>query len=180
MNTCISVFDRADVPAFSIIRVSALACALALFVSLTAIVGASAQSCPELTGLWPYSCAFDLALDGDHVYVTSFIGLVVLNVGDPENPTVAGKTILPDWAKWVEANSDFAFVSGYFPGLAVIDISDPTQPEVSGWYTPADESECGAMAVDGSYVYAISKGDPGIWILDVSDPAHTAEAGSET
>lgn len=89
--------------------------------------------------------------------------------------TMANTGQIGGWRNDLTAAGNYAFVNeGY--GLTVFDISGSV-PQHVGQVTVADEAV--RLWAAGDYLYAISAGDPGWFgIVDISDPAHPAVAGS--
>jgi hypothetical protein len=140
----------------------------------------------------------DVAISGDYAYVASgtFSGLRVLDVSNPAAPVEIGYAINGDpppagaaWmARRVSVSGNFAYVL-YFDGLFtytnfrlyVYEVSNPRAPRQMGYVRLPDD--CLSLAVQNNYAYVTATGNIqnpflGLKIIDISDPAHPAEAGS--
>ena len=103
-----------------------------------------------------------------------YIGLRIIDVSDPTNPTEVGFYDTPGDIRDVYVSWNYAYVADGSPGLRIIDVSDPTNPTEVGFYdTPG--YACGVY-VSGSYAY-VADGSPGLRIIDVSDPSNPTEVG---
>jgi hypothetical protein len=124
--------------------------------------------------------ASSVALSSQYAYVASQdSGLVVVDITDPSAPIKVGSLNLGSERGIDIAVSDtVAYVSCYSK-LAIINIRDPAHPSLIGWwyssYYPFDAMR--NVVKQGNYVY-LADFDCGIWVVDVSDPAHPVAAGS--
>jgi len=112
---------------------------------------------------------------GDYAYVSCWdSGLVVVNVSDPANPSLAGGIETSPGHAWdAHLQGEYAYIADdYLGGLMIADISDPVQPVIVGCYdTPGWAYN---LEVDGNYVY-MADGHTGYFqIIDVSDPTNPA------
>jgi hypothetical protein len=103
--------------------------------------------------------------------------LEVIDVSDPESPTIVGVTDIP--AAWrVAAAGDHAYVLGEssgIAGLSVVDITDPQNPLVVGLVNlPGEPAN---VMVTGGHAY-IAGGEQGLLVVDVSDPPNPVIVGS--
>ncbi|MFQ5510622.1 MAG: FlgD immunoglobulin-like domain containing protein [Candidatus Krumholzibacteriia bacterium] len=120
--------------------------------------------------------ATEVAVSGDYAYVASgSVGLKVIDISDPINPTLAGQFNTPDFAQGVAVSGDYAYVCDRGGGLRVIDITDPTQPvEVADIALYAFANN---VAISGNYAYvAVWAG--GLHVIDITDPTNPRRAGN--
>ncbi len=117
-----------------------------------------------------------VAISGDYAYVADVsLGLRVIDIADPTNPSHAGSYDTPGYAWSVAIAGDYAYVADEASGLQVIDISDPTVPSLAGSYdTPAAAY---GIAIAGDYAY-VADWTSGLQVIDISDPTNPALAGS--
>ncbi|MDD2837200.1 MAG: SdrD B-like domain-containing protein, partial [Methanothrix sp.] len=98
----------------------------------------------------------------------------IIDVSDPNNPTLAGSYDTPGIANDVAVSGSYAYVAD-ISSLQIIDVSDPIHPFLKGsCNTPAN-----GVAVSGSYAYVSSRAGSGaLQIIDVSDPSSPSIVGS--
>jgi hypothetical protein len=96
----------------------------------------------------------------------SGVGLVVLDIDDPSEPSGIAEVEIPDIALDVEVAGGFAYVAARSGGLRVVDISDPANPFETG----AEDGFAYArrLSVQGDYVY-VTELQSGVRVVDVSD-----------
>ena len=114
----------------------------------------------------------DVYVSADYAYVANGIGLSILDISDPTNPTEVGLYELP-WTNGVFLSGIYAYVVTTEVGLCIIDVSDPTDPTEVGC---CDTYNChGSVCVSGNYAYVgvqCVQNRQGLAIIDVSDPAN--------
>lgn len=115
----------------------------------------------------------DVFVQGDHAYVISDRGLLILDVSNPAQPIECSSVpiLVP---MHVYVCGSYAYVTGVGLGLKVIDVSDPFRPIEKG-VTNSPYGE-GGLYVSGSYAY-ISAVDFGLRMIDISDPEAPEEIG---
>jgi hypothetical protein len=110
--------------------------------------------------------ANDLYVSGSYAYVAGTSGLHVIDISDPQNPTIVG-FVGTHWAADVHISGSYAYVADNINGLRVIDISDPQNPIIVGSVdTPGNATE---VYVSGSYAY-VADWHMGLHVIDISDP----------
>ena len=123
--------------------------------------------------------AFGVFVQGDYAYVADALGLRVLNVADPANPSMAGSCDMPgggaDEALAVHVSGDYAYVAQMQRGLQVIDVSNPANPFIIG--TCDTQGTARGVYVSGDYAF-VADGWSGLQIVDVSNPASAYLRGS--
>lgn len=119
----------------------------------------------------------DMAVLGGHVLLAhGYHGLVVVDVGIPSEPRMAGQ-LCGGWTHDIEVAGHHAYWlyrSGWRSGLRISDISDPANPTVIGCYETDDWLR--KIAVSGSHAFVASE-DAGLRVIDVADPSSPLEAG---
>jgi len=106
-----------------------------------------------------------VAVVGNYAYVADGSnGLVIVDVTNPEAPTLKGSydTAGTSWGVAVAGN--YAYVADWDNGLVVIDISDPEAPTLKGSYDTAGNSH--GVAVAGNYAY-VADGSDGLVIFNI-------------
>ena len=96
-----------------------------------------------------------------------------MNVLYPANPWVEGVRV-GFWATDVYVTGNYAYVTGWDSGLRILDISDAAHPTVIGSYTT-----CCPFAVFVAGNYAYINAQPGLLILDISNPANPILCGRD-
>lgn len=123
----------------------------------------------------------DVSVQNGFAYVADDLGgMEVIDVNDPLNPFIAGYVYLPDAAKAVDVEGDYAYLANYiFGGVEMIDISFPANPILAGYYKPSGVFALG-VNVDGSNAY-IADGIGGfqiydnLIITDIQNPEYKAD-----
>ncbi|MDK9699582.1 MAG: hypothetical protein OEM52_05510 [bacterium] len=110
------------------------------------------------------------ALSGSYAYVASEdLGLRIVNISDPSNPSVVGSYDTPGMANGVAVSGNYAYVADGLSGLKVIDVSVPSNPQLVGGYdTPGNAVN---IAVSGNYAYVAEQYN-GLQIIDIGNPTN--------
>lgn len=99
-------------------------------------------------------------------------GLLVVDVREPRNPSLATTLALPGNANDIVLAGDLAYVAAGEAGLHVVDVSTPQEPQALGsGDTPGTAI---ALRVVGDLAY-VADGSEGLQVLSVEDP--TAPVG---
>lgn len=126
-----------------------------------------------------------LAVEGAYAYVAAGKGgLQVIDISDPEHPTVISYYLTEGYAQDVAVANGHVYLastpvwdgSGWNgSSLHIVDVSDPANPKQAAVYdTPGWEF---GVAVTGDMAF-VADGDGGLRILDVSDRAAPKEIGA--
>lgn len=99
-------------------------------------------------------------------YLNSF--LQVIDISDPENPSLAGKCSIPGGAWELDMKDDFLFVSNNEGGILAVDVSDSKNPTVVANLNTGGNSY--DIAINGDYGY-IADGFAGLAILTLQKKA---------
>jgi len=116
------------------------------------------------------AAAFDVALmDGGGVAVAwGSDGVVVVDTGDPDAPSVLGQVAAPGSAVDVFVAGSLVYVADDEVGLLIVDVSDPSRPTLLGVEnTPGEAS--GVVAA-GPLAYVADR-QLGVRVANVTDPA---------
>jgi hypothetical protein len=121
----------------------------------------------------------------DHVYLTEYPGLLVIDVSDPSRPVEVAAYEDQFLSRGLAMAGDHIYVSSGFysdcrdtthhGGLQIVDVSAPAYPMWAGNY--AVPAATGNVEVAGSYTY-VDAGADGLRIIEVSDPANFADVSS--
>lgn len=123
----------------------------------------------------------NVVVQGDYAYVAGWTGLLIVDVSDPVQPTVADSHYTPGNAHNVavvagdlQAHPHAYVADGYF-GLRTFDVSTPTAVVDRGSYGIATVTR--DVAAGKGHIY-VSNDLEGLWVLDVSIPAAPAKPRS--
>lgn len=117
-----------------------------------------------------------VALYGSYAYLGVGPYIVILDVSNPANPVVIGRTEpLPAVVNNLTVRDGYAYVADRDGGLRIVAVSDPAHPVEVGFYNPG--VLIWDVAIAGNYAYTVTKGDDRLRIIDISDPAHPVEVG---
>ncbi|MDB4785229.1 DUF5011 domain-containing protein [Akkermansiaceae bacterium] len=119
--------------------------------------------------------AGEVVVDGNYAYVADGQqGLTVVNVSDPESPTLAGN-YNPSWDIGdVAISGGYAYLANQSGGVRVVNIADPSNPTEVAQY----DTEGSARGIDVSGDYAYVADGSGLVILDVSNPSAPVLVGT--
>jgi hypothetical protein len=110
-----------------------------------------------------------LCYKGNDVYIVNASRLEILDISNPENPTLKGGINFTAEAKEIAAHGDFAYVGGT-DGLKILDISDPANPSI---IHQKDYNEpIIRISVKRNLLYMIGEYRTELRILDISNPYH--------
>lgn len=115
--------------------------------------------------------------------MTSNNPVMVMDISDPENPSLSGQYNSPVMTNDLEVRENYAFVSCWWDGIRIVNITDPANPvlvsHAMGWTSGGTPGVtfCYAQALDveDNYLYIIDYGPfegedtRGLYILDISD-----------
>jgi hypothetical protein len=127
--------------------------------------------------------ALDICLAGDYALVAAENdGLVIIDINDPEHPTLISTLNLgaSSPANGVISAGAYAYIAAGDAGLVVVDISDPTAPVVAG-ANAYDGGNAWKIALSGSYAYVAynSSNFGGVRKFNISNPASPAHVASK-
>ncbi|MDB4542027.1 tandem-95 repeat protein, partial [bacterium] len=120
--------------------------------------------------------AREVVVDGNYAYVADGQqGLTVVDVSDPESPTLAGNyDPYPDIGD-VAISGGYAYLANQSGGVRVVSIADPSNPTEVFQYDTAGSAY--GIDVSGNYAY-VADGGSGLIVLDVSNPSAPVLVGS--
>ena len=123
-----------------------------------------------------YGTANSVTTSGGYAYIgDDSRGLVILNIKDPANPTLAGNFNTGGFVHDVTTSGDYAYVADGTSGLTIINIEDPTYPTLAGNYdTPGNSRD---VTISGNYAY-VADGANGLTIINIEDSTNPTLAGN--
>ena len=147
------------------------------------IVNLPDTSSSDLTLVGTYSTPYDTSeigvvavdVDGIYAYIVVRDSLMIVDVSDPANPSLAGSFIAPGRTYDVSVSGDYAYIANGAYGLLIVDVSDPASIDSAGCFDTPDTAR--AVFISGNYAY-IADGNSGLIIVDISNPANPSEVGS--
>jgi len=141
------------------------------------ILDIAIPSSPTLTIQYPISgTAQALDIVGNYAYVADYAGgLQVIDISNPQAPSISGALGLPSSARHVAVANGFAYVVGSSSNnVYIVDVSAPMTPTLTATY-PLTTSVYGIDAV-GNYAYLAQNG-VGLHVVDVTSPTLPTVAG---
>ena len=121
---------------------------------------------------------WDLVVDGDYAYVAnSFVGLVVVDLANPDLPVVRGSYEVVSQGQTVSVAlaDNVVLTTNNQTGLNAFDVSDPASPRLmSEWLTGGYSRDVAGL---GSLALVADQPD-GLWVVDVSDPSDPVDAST--
>jgi hypothetical protein len=129
----------------------------------------------DTTGGWVFHVL------GDYAYVINDNGLDVVDISNPSAPHPEGNYDTPGNARDVHVVGQYAYVTDESAGLQIVDVSNPVSPTLESTCSLSGTVE--GVYVSGSHAYVTTLiGDfaaDNLRVVDVSDPLHPQEVGSE-
>lgn len=131
-----------------------------------------------------YNGAYDVVIDGNYAYITSFNSdrVVIVNVSNPAVPTFVSQiinnagTIRLDGAAGIVKDGNYLYVaSNVSDALQVIDVSNPATPTAAGQVLNTATTQLnGARWITkfGNYIYITADTSDWLTIIDVSTPTN--------
>jgi hypothetical protein len=127
----------------------------------------------------------NLSVTNNRVYISvggnTGLHLVTLDVTNPASPSLLANALVSGYLAAVSGNLAYLTDDLFFGNLQIWDISDPSNPLLRS--TPPLTVK--KVQIVGGLAYVIDTSYPfgpqnGLWILDISDPAHPSIRGSYT
>jgi len=124
----------------------------------------------KIIGSCDLSRAYDVSLSDHYAYVASGgSGLAIVDVSDPESPTIVGNCDTTGSAEDVFISGNYAYIAdGFNEGLAIINISNPQSPSIASVYD--NIKYAAGVAVEGNYAYVADEDSSGLKIINISNP----------
>ncbi|WP_066372046.1 LVIVD repeat-containing protein [Herbidospora mongoliensis] len=120
----------------------------------------------------------DLAFQGDYAFVGNYAGFTIVDISDPEKPSVVSRTVCEGGQNDISVTGDLLFLSVDFPrdgescaagpgeegtaqsweGVRIFDVSDKARPK----YVTSIRTEC------GSHTHAVLPGEKTVYVYVAS------------
>jgi hypothetical protein len=137
---------------------------VALLIMVTSAAGQDLQYVNSI-----YWCgAYDVQVRDHYAYYCFSPGLVIFDVSDIEQPSIASRLYMPGDNRNIVVSDSYAFIFGYHDSLRIVDIEDPEDPWLVG--DIAIDAEVDNIWVQDDYIFAAA-GIMGMLIIDISDPS---------
>ena len=149
----------------------ALLALLALFIVPADVAGQGAEA--TLVGVYEGEVN-DVVLAGQHAFLATGEGLVVVELSDLGSPEKVGEYRLEGGAATLALDGELAYL-GAREGLWILDVSDPASPSLAGNVSLPGQPLGITVAHGLAYMTC---GEQGLRVVNVSDPANPVEAGS--
>jgi hypothetical protein len=119
-------------------------------------------------------CINSVVVEGDIAYVAAWnLGLAIIDVSNPQNPTLLGQTNQPYDFTNIAVNGDVAYLLNN-SGIQFFDISNPQNPIGIGSYIINNPS---CLTVSNNIAYVVNNEDY-LLLIDVSNPLNPILLGS--
>ncbi|MEO2199351.1 MAG: hypothetical protein ABGY72_25140 [bacterium] len=119
---------------------------------------------------------WDLVVDHDRAYVANgFVGFVVVDLADPDAPTVRGSYEVVSQGQTVSIAlaDNVVLTTNNQTGLNAFDVSDPTSPRLlTSWLTGGYSRDVAGMGTLG----LVADQPDGLHVVNLSDPSNPLEA----
>ncbi|MBZ0171869.1 MAG: hypothetical protein K8E66_05770, partial [Phycisphaerales bacterium] len=119
--------------------------------------------------------ALDVAGEGDHLYVATRSGFLVVDISNPQVPAIVGQGAPGDWLRRVTVRDEVLYVSQVGGGVSLYDVSQPDAPQfISTLSVPTDPHGIALAPATGPVEAMFVAGTSRVYCVDVSDPAAPA------
>jgi hypothetical protein len=124
------------------------------------------------------------AIRGDYCFVRHYLGLDLLNIENPQNPTVINNPIIDCYGcesrGGIAIEGDFAYTSMPKCYVMTMDIGDPQNSTVA-WKEEKEEypyeSICSDFIISGNYAYSTKGSYSDLQVINIADPLHLKHVG---
>lgn len=118
------------------------------------------------------SMILDLYVSNNLAFLCTSNDLMIVDVSDPENPSLAG--LFGGHFLCVSVAGDYAYLYSSLPGnlLSVVDISNPAYPTLVGSCDFGGSHPIWDMFVQGNYAFLTDHLFDGIHVVDIADPTN--------
>ncbi len=122
-----------------------------------------------------------VAIAGNYAYVVwrGSANFVVINLTNPDSPTVAASLTLSGTLSSVFVSGNYAYVSSNDNNneLTIVNVTNPLVPVVAGTYNDSGSEDAADVFVSGSYAYLALAGGNDFVVVNVSNPASPSFTG---
>jgi len=128
-------------------------------------------------GYYPIQITYDLFVQDTVAYIaSSFDGVYIINVKNPEQPTRISRFPTYDIASDVHVSGNYLYVAAGYAGVSVVDVNDPSNPVEVAYSTIPYGNQ---VHVVEPYLY-VSGQYRGLRIFDITEPEEFYEVGNYT
>ena len=129
----------------------------------------------QIVGSMPVGYAKSVDVIDQTAYVVDpYAGLLIVDVGDPQNPSILGSVDIPRYPEDVTVVGQIAYVAAEAAGLQLIDVRDPQNPTIIG----AVDTPGSAFEVDVAGETAYVADGFALRLIDVKDPYNPRNVNS--
>ena len=123
-----------------------------------------------------------MAISESYVFLGEGASLSVVDISSPATPQLVEQVLLPDWARDMAVEGDYAYVAAGSSGLRIFDIRNPLHPVAKAVYDSSPYIALKVIASDGLACLIASTITPPsittvLYVLDVSDVNVATEQG---
>jgi hypothetical protein len=117
----------------------------------------------------------DVTLGEDSIaFVTGYLGLLAIDVGNLQNPEEIGQYQTPGFVYGVDVSENFAYLAFYDAGFKILNVSEPANPiEVGESSTPG---RVFGIIVREDYAF-VADGDSGLQIYSIAEKTDPVAVG---
>lgn len=131
------------------------------------------QVAPSSGGSVSFGKAYRSQVENGVAYVAyGWEGLKIVDVSQPQQPSLIGKKDSPGDARDVRVFGDIAYLADWDAGVRVLDISNPQQPQEIRFVNTGRARQ---LAVKNEFIY-VAASDSGMVLLDISNPQQPEKA----
>ncbi|MEZ4387218.1 MAG: hypothetical protein R3D98_06505 [Candidatus Krumholzibacteriia bacterium] len=120
--------------------------------------------------------SIDVTISGDRAFVAHYTaGLEIVDISQPENPSILGAVDTPGSAFSVAIAGDYAYVADDNGGLQIVDVSNPQSPALVA--SVAMPGHVRGVCIAGSHAYVAEANPHRCEVIDIADPLHPLLVG---
>ncbi|MCP4153571.1 MAG: hypothetical protein GY757_37935 [bacterium] len=130
------------------------------------VINIADPTAPVFTaGYYTTPAARAISLEGQYVYLTNYEGFEIIDISNPENPTLAGFIDTPWIVKKIFVTGNRAYVTGSSGKVGVYDVSSPASPVLKAHYHTSGTP--GSLIVKEDRIYIADGGSGKLVVLNV-------------
>ncbi|MDD3793628.1 MAG: hypothetical protein PHI37_02365 [Candidatus Gracilibacteria bacterium] len=142
----------------------------------------------RITNRTTYNGAYDVVVDGNYAYMTSYLGdrVTILDISNPTSPTLVSQilnnngTIRLDGAAGIVKDGNYLYVASQVSdALQIINVANPASPTAAGQIVNGTTLN-GARGItkSGNYVYVVCDTYDALQVINVTNPASPSITGT--
>ena len=116
---------------------------------------------------WNTIDCYDICVKDNLAFVSSNIGLVIIDISIPENPIKVCEMKLQNGSYGLSVVGNYAYLTADYAGLIIVDISDASNPKIVSQISNGDIALRVLIQEDIAFVSFLTTG---ILIIDISNP----------